>query len=189
MPHITYEYTVPRVEEALTATPASSTLEQPQLASIMAAALKAPPPLEPAANVSSPVLPFAWNEIEARRELRKEGNQSSHPTPKERAEVRGHPKDVRWKLQAPHNLSDPTRGLSFKPAELRNELESSVRLHEAEGGFGKYSELHSYPTGALNSLMLTPWGGGACAKRKFDTLYTVTKTWSNITYITTQNKS
>uniref|UniRef100_A0A3B4DJ92 PLAC domain-containing protein n=1 Tax=Pygocentrus nattereri TaxID=42514 RepID=A0A3B4DJ92_PYGNA len=76
MPHITYEYTVPRITEARTATPAPSTLDQPQLGSIMAAALKAPTAPQPGANVSSPIRPFSGNEIEAREELRKKGNQN-----------------------------------------------------------------------------------------------------------------
>ncbi|KAI4893227.1 hypothetical protein NFI96_025574 [Prochilodus magdalenae] len=120
MPHITYEYTVPRIEEARTVTAAPFTMEQPPLGSIMVAALKAPAAPETAPNASSPVVPFSGNEIDAREELRKKGNQSTHAAPNERVEVR--PEDVRWELQAPRNLTDPGR---VRPAELRNELESS----------------------------------------------------------------
>ncbi|XP_072547105.1 ADAMTS-like protein 2 [Salminus brasiliensis] len=126
MPHITYEYTVPRIEDPRTSTPASSTLEQPQLGSLMVAALKAPAVPELATNASSPVLPFSENEIEARGQLKKEVNQSSPAASKERLEVRGGPEDVRWELQAPHNLSKPAVVLPFRPAELHNELESGV---------------------------------------------------------------
>ncbi|KAL7849261.1 hypothetical protein SRHO_G00208840 [Serrasalmus rhombeus] len=141
MPHITYEYTVPRITEARTATPAPSTLDQPQLGSIMAAALKAPTAPQPGANASSPIRPFSGNEIEAREELRKKGNQSTHAASNERVEVHVHPEDVRWELQAPHNLSDPARVLPFRPTELHNELESSARGHVAQGGFGSDSNL------------------------------------------------
>ncbi|XP_066517793.1 ADAMTS-like protein 2 [Hoplias malabaricus] len=139
MPHITYEYTVPRVTEARTAAPSLSTLEQPQLGSIMA--LKVSTPLEPVVNTSSPVLPVSGNEIEARGELGKEGNQSASSGLKEKVEIQGRPEDVPWELQAPHNLSDPAKVQPFKPAELRNELENSVRSQDAQGSFGSDSNL------------------------------------------------
>uniref|UniRef100_A0A3B1K2H5 Si:ch211-267e7.3 n=1 Tax=Astyanax mexicanus TaxID=7994 RepID=A0A3B1K2H5_ASTMX len=126
MPHITYEYTVPRVPDTRTATPASYTLAQPQLGSLMVAALKAPAVPEPPSNASSPLLPFSGNEIEARERLKKKGNQSNPTAPKENVEVRGGPEDVRWELQTPHNLSSSAMVLPFRPAELHNELESSV---------------------------------------------------------------
>lgn len=84
MPHITYEYTVPR----LSSTPASSTQEQPPLASLIA-------------NASYSQLPITGNEVEARNENRKEEKNQS--TPVGNMEAR---RDVQWEHQAPCNLSE-----------------------------------------------------------------------------------
>ncbi|KAK2831632.1 hypothetical protein Q7C36_016718 [Tachysurus vachellii] len=62
MPHITYEYTVPRVSS----TPASSTQEQPPLGSMMA-------------NASYSQLPITGNEVEVRNEKSEEVKNQSAP--------------------------------------------------------------------------------------------------------------
>lgn len=106
MPHITYEYTVPHVSS----TPASSTQEQPPLASMIA-------------NATYSQLPITRNEVEARNENREEEekNQSTSLDPKRNMEAHG---DVRWEHQAPCNLSENPEMLRLRASGevLRNEL-------------------------------------------------------------------
>lgn len=90
MPHITYEYTVPRVSS----TPASFTQDQHPISSMMA-------------NTSYPQLPITGNEVEDRREKSK-GTTLDH---KGTMEARG---DVRWEHQAPCNLSENSEALRLR---------------------------------------------------------------------------
>lgn len=113
MPHITYEYTVPRVSS----TAASSTQEQPPLASMIA-------------NASYTQLPITGNEVEARNEDREdEKNQSTPLDRKGSMEAHG---DVRWEHQAPCNLSAKPEALQLRASGevLHNELGKN-------GGFGE----------------------------------------------------
>lgn len=113
MPHITYEYTVPRVSS----TPASSTQEQPPLASMMG-------------NASYSQLPITGNEVEDRNgKSKEEKKQSASPDPKGNMEARG---DVRWEHQAPCNLSK-------KPEVLRITVSGVVLRNELgkQDGFGE----------------------------------------------------
>lgn len=113
MPHITYEYTVPRMPS----TPASSTQEQPPLASMMA-------------NVTYSQLPITGNEVEARSKKREEEkNQSTPGGHKGSMKARG---DVQWEHQAPCNLSGNS--------ELLHLTASGEVLHKELGkqdGFGE----------------------------------------------------
>ncbi|TSN03382.1 ADAMTS-like protein 2 [Bagarius yarrelli] len=105
MPHITYEYTVPR----LSSTPASSTQKQPLLARLMA-------------NSSFLHLSITGNEVESRVENReKEKNQTAPLDPEGNMEARG---DVRWAQQALCNLSENSEVLRLKVSGeiLGNEL-------------------------------------------------------------------
>lgn len=98
MPHITYEYTVPRVSS----TPASSTQEQPPLASLVA-------------NASYAQLPISGNEVEARGEnWEKEKNQSTPLGHKGSMEAHG---GVQWEHQAPCNLSEKPEVLHLRASE------------------------------------------------------------------------
>lgn len=113
MPHITYEYTVPRVSS----TPASSTQEQPPLASMMG-------------NGSYSQLPITGNEVEARNgKSKEEKKQSAPPDPKGNMEARG---DVQWEHQAPCNLSK-------KPEVLRITVSGVVLRNKLgkQDGFGE----------------------------------------------------
>ncbi|XP_060744113.1 ADAMTS-like protein 2 [Tachysurus vachellii] len=105
MPHITYEYTVPRVSS----TPASSTQEQPPLGSMMA-------------NASYSQLPITGNEVEVRNEKSEEvKNQSAPLDHKGNMEAHG---DVQWEHQPPCNLTENPEMLRITASGevLRNEL-------------------------------------------------------------------
>lgn len=113
MPHITYEYTVPHVSSTI----ASSTQEQPSLASMMA-------------NGSNSQLPITGNEVEVRNEIKeKEKNQSAPLNPKGNIEAHG---DVRWEHQAPCNLSKNPEVLRLRVTAkvLRNELGKQAAFGE-----------------------------------------------------------
>lgn len=113
MPHITYEYTVPRVSS----TPASPTQKQPPLASMTA-------------NASYSQLPISGNEVEARNKNREEEKNQSTPVGHEgRMEARG---GVRWEHQAPCNLSETTEVLCLRVSGgvLRKELGKQDGLGE-----------------------------------------------------------
>uniref|UniRef100_A0A673I926 ADAMTS-like protein 2 n=1 Tax=Sinocyclocheilus rhinocerous TaxID=307959 RepID=A0A673I926_9TELE len=77
MPHITYEYTVPQAPELRAAPPMASTPEQPQISNLMSKTSKDPSPAEQKVNMSSTELSSTHNEIEARKEYGKKGNQST----------------------------------------------------------------------------------------------------------------
>lgn len=113
MPHITFEYTAPRVSS----TPASSTQEQPPLASMMA-------------NASYSQLPISGNEVEARSENREEGkNKSTSVGHKGSTEAHG---GVRWEHQAPCNLSEKPEVLRLRApgGVLRKDLGKQDGLGE-----------------------------------------------------------
>ncbi|XP_026790358.2 ADAMTS-like protein 2 isoform X1 [Pangasianodon hypophthalmus] len=127
MPHITYEYTVPRVSS----TPASSTQEQPPLGSMMA-------------NASYSQHPITGNEVEARSENSEdEKNQSAPLEPKGNMEAHG---DVRQEHQAPCNLSENPEVLRLRVSGgvLRNKLGK-------QDGFGSQLNLiESDTSGVIN---------------------------------------
>uniref|UniRef100_A0A672T1G4 ADAMTS-like protein 2 n=1 Tax=Sinocyclocheilus grahami TaxID=75366 RepID=A0A672T1G4_SINGR len=77
MPHITYEYTVPQAPELRAAPPMASTPEQPQISNLMSKTSKDPSSAEQKVNMSSTELSSTHNEIEARKEYGKKGNQST----------------------------------------------------------------------------------------------------------------
>lgn len=115
MPHITYEYTVPRVYS----TPASSTQEQPPLGSMMA-------------NASYSQLPMTGNEVEARNEKSEEVKNHSAPLDhKGNMEARG---DVQWEHQPPCNLTENPEMLRITASGevLRNELGKLAGFGESQ---------------------------------------------------------
>uniref|UniRef100_A0A671PMG1 ADAMTS-like protein 2 n=1 Tax=Sinocyclocheilus anshuiensis TaxID=1608454 RepID=A0A671PMG1_9TELE len=87
MPHITYEYTVPRAPELRAAPPMVSTPEQPQISNLMSKTSKDPSPAEQKVNMSSTELSSTHNEIEARKEYGKKGNQSTSLGPQDNVDV------------------------------------------------------------------------------------------------------
>ncbi|XP_053362788.1 ADAMTS-like protein 2 isoform X2 [Clarias gariepinus] len=108
MPHITYEYTVPRVSS----TPASFTQDQHPISSMMA-------------NTSYPQLPITGNEVEDRRE-KSEGTTLDH---KGTMEARG---DVRWEHQAPCNLSENSEALRLRESGKQDSFGSKLELIEGD---------------------------------------------------------
>ncbi|KAA0719095.1 ADAMTS-like protein 2 [Triplophysa tibetana] len=140
MPHITYEYTVPRSPEPRTAPPMPSTPEQPQISNLMSMTSKDTSLAEKKVNTSSIELSFTHNEIEGREEYGKKGNQSASLAPQENVELRVGAEELLWELQASVNLS----GLVlFRPAGevLQNELDDEMHHLETQGSFGSDSNL------------------------------------------------
>lgn len=128
MPHITYEYTVPRAP----ASPMTSTSEQPQVSNLMSKTSRDPSVAEPRGNTSS----TEHNEIEARKEYEKKSNQSSSLVPQDGVDVH---EELLWGLQASVNFSELPALVLFRPASevLQNELDDEMHHLEAQSSFGK----------------------------------------------------
>lgn len=143
MPHITYEYTVPRSPEPRTAPPIASTPEQPQISNLMSMTSKDTSPEGKKVNTSSSELSIAHNEIEGRKQYEKKGNQSAPMAPQENVELRVGPEELLWELQASVNLSELPGLVLFRPASevLQNELDDEMHHLEAQGSFGSDSNL------------------------------------------------
>ncbi|KAK1785848.1 hypothetical protein P4O66_003220 [Electrophorus voltai] len=154
MPHITYEYTVPRAAELRVSPPASSTPDHPPPSSIRAAAAPlAPAVARPAANASSPELPVTGNEIEGSGACR---NLSSASTLKESAEAHRSHKDTQPELQVSPDLGEQPQVLRFRPGDpsrkaFRNELESSTHRSEVQVTFGSDSNLIESDSSSVNN--------------------------------------
>ncbi|XP_062873362.1 ADAMTS-like protein 2 [Trichomycterus rosablanca] len=127
VPHITYEYTVPRASGPIPSTPASLTPEQPQLSSLVS-------------NATSPRLPITGNEVDPRQDSTEAEIQSTPSVPEENLKGRG---------GSARNLSEDPEVLSFRSAAdvLRNELEeqesfgSDFNLIEGDSS-GTINETH-----------------------------------------------
>lgn len=139
MPHITYEYTVPLAPELRAASPMVSTPEQPQISNLMSKTSKDPSPAEQKVNTSSVELSSTHNEIEARKEYRKKGNQSTSLEPQDNVEVHVGHEELLWEIQASVNFSELPGLVLFRPASevLQNELDDEMLHLEAQGSFGK----------------------------------------------------
>lgn len=135
MPHITYEYTVPRTPEARTTTPVASPPEEVQIRalSVVEPAVPEPwPPVAPDTIANATELSLNDNEIEASEDYGKLGNHSGVLVPDEPPDV-DHDLDhdhegLVWELQAPLNLSQPPAMLVFRPASeiYHNNLENKL---------------------------------------------------------------
>ncbi|XP_030631681.1 ADAMTS-like protein 2 [Chanos chanos] len=165
MPHITYEYTVPRSTEPRTAAPLSSSPEEPQISSLVALP---PPPLPPAQypavpdreanNITSTELSLTDNEIEASEEYTKVGNQSVPVVSKENMEVRVGPEGLRWEVQTQINISSLPNILLLSPVSpvLGNELENKLLQHEVPDSFGADSNSIDGDSSNPNSTQRVP---------------------------------
>uniref|UniRef100_A0A8C7JMY9 Si:ch211-267e7.3 n=1 Tax=Oncorhynchus kisutch TaxID=8019 RepID=A0A8C7JMY9_ONCKI len=92
MPHITYEYTVPRTPEARTTTPVASPPEEVQIRALSVVEPADPEPWPPVAqetmaNATATELSFNGNEIEASEDYGKLGNHSGVRVPDNSPEV------------------------------------------------------------------------------------------------------
>uniref|UniRef100_A0A674B1H2 Si:ch211-267e7.3 n=1 Tax=Salmo trutta TaxID=8032 RepID=A0A674B1H2_SALTR len=137
MPHITYEYTVPRTPEARTTTPVASLPEEVQIRALSVVKPAVPEPWPPVvpdtiANATATELSLNDNEIEASEDYGKLGNHSGVLVPDEPPDV-DHDLDhdhegLVWELQAPLNLSQPPAMLVFRPASeiYHNNLENKL---------------------------------------------------------------
>lgn len=136
MPHITYEYTVPRAAELRAAPPMASTPEQPQISNLMSKTSKDPSPAEQKVNTSSTELSSTHNEIE---EYGKKDNQSTSLVAQDNDEVHVGHEELLWGLQASVNFSELPGLVLFRPASevLQNELDDEMHHLEAQGSFGK----------------------------------------------------
>ncbi|XDV27139.1 hypothetical protein PO909_030720 [Leuciscus waleckii] len=143
MPHITYEYTVPRAPELRAAPPMASTPEQPQISNLMSKTSKDPSSAEQKVNASSTELFSTHNEIEARKEYGKKDNQSSSLVAQDNVEVHVGHEELLWGLQASVNFSELPGLVLFRPASevLQNELDDEMHHLEAQGSFGPDSNL------------------------------------------------
>ncbi|XP_026062244.1 ADAMTS-like protein 2 isoform X2 [Carassius auratus] len=143
MPHITYEYTVPRAPELRVAPPMVSTPEQPQISNLMSKTAKDPSAAEQKVNASSTELSSTHNEIEARKEYRKKGNQSTSLGPQDNVDVHVGDEELLWELKASVNFSELPGLVLFRPASevLQNELDDEMHRLEAQGSFGPDSNL------------------------------------------------
>ncbi|KAL0200466.1 hypothetical protein M9458_003653, partial [Cirrhinus mrigala] len=106
MPHITYE-----AAPLMTSTP-----EQPQISNLMSKTSKDPSPPEQKVNTSSTELSSTHNEIEARKEFGKKGNQSASLGPQDNVEVHVGHEELLWELQASVNFSELPGLVLFRPA-------------------------------------------------------------------------
>ncbi|TRY56837.1 hypothetical protein DNTS_004106, partial [Danionella cerebrum] len=138
VPHITYEYTVPRVLELRLVSPMSSTPEQPQISNLMSKISRDPPGAEP--NTSSSEHAATHNEIQALKDLEKKTNKST-------LVVQDHMalhEELLRDLQTSVNLSEQhTLDLVSLPVSevLQNELEDEMHHLEVQGHFGPDSNL------------------------------------------------
>jgi len=139
MPHITYEYTVPRAPELRVASPMASTPEQPQISNLMSKTSKDPSSAVQKVNASSTELFSTHNEIEARKEYGKKDNQSSSLVAQDNVEVHVGHEELLWGLQASVNFSELPGLVLFRPASevLQNELDDEMHHLEAQSSFGK----------------------------------------------------
>uniref|UniRef100_A0A3P9AEB0 PLAC domain-containing protein n=1 Tax=Esox lucius TaxID=8010 RepID=A0A3P9AEB0_ESOLU len=131
IPHITFEYTVPRTTEALT-TPRNA--PSPEEIQIRTLSMISPPQdimiPETKSNDSTKALSYTDNEIEASEDYGKLGNHSGLLVPNEPQEL-NHDLDhdgLLWELQAPLNLSHPPSMLLYRPVGeiYHNNLENKL---------------------------------------------------------------
>ncbi|KAG9338438.1 hypothetical protein JZ751_025842, partial [Albula glossodonta] len=139
MPHITYEYTVPRSPEPRTATPLAAASETTRKNVLMVL-----PPQGGDLNDTSVELSYKDNEIDV-----DEGHGTgNHTTPLESDESPlatdlDSSKRLVWELQAPLNLSDLPGVLLFRPVNkvFQNNVEHKLDDHEGPPDFGANSNL------------------------------------------------
>uniref|UniRef100_A0A8C2AMJ6 Si:ch211-267e7.3 n=1 Tax=Cyprinus carpio TaxID=7962 RepID=A0A8C2AMJ6_CYPCA len=113
MPHITYEYTVPRAPELRAAPPMISTPEQPQISNLMSKTSRDPSAAEQKVNTSSTELSSTHNEIEARKEYGKKGNQSTSLGPQDNVDVHVGHEELLWELSNEFEVESLDRDISM----------------------------------------------------------------------------
>ncbi|KAG7457187.1 hypothetical protein MATL_G00243790 [Megalops atlanticus] len=138
MPHITYEYTVPRFPEPRTAPPLVTAPEAAHKSGVVALPPHEPSGIDRDLNDTSVELSYKDNEIEGGEEYKFDNRTTPLATDEGPGALLDSVEHLVWELQAPLNLTDLPGVLVFRPLNevFQNSVRNKLEDHEGPADYG-----------------------------------------------------